>query len=50
MLFQMSFLDLMDQIDTELHLLKEELREHKASVKQSQNSRPKYGDFDMNNE
>ena len=50
MAFQMSFPDMMDQIDTELRLLKEELGEHKASVKQSQNSSPKYGDFDMNNE
>ena len=47
--FQMSFPDLMDQIDTELRLLKEELGEHKASLKQLQNISPKYGDLDMNN-
>merc|ERR1712038_1566386 len=39
---KLSFPDLMDQIDTELRLLKEELREHKASLKQSQNGNTKY--------
>ena len=47
--FQLSFPDLMDQIDTELRLLKEELREHKASLKQSQNENTKYWDLGMNN-